>query len=132
MSPRAQKWLLWTVFLGTIPVVFYLGEVERAPALRLAFFAALASWVALAEGVGTGVGAAFFVLGPVQALAYAGLLYALAAAIVRLLARLASAGLRTACVGGLAAICLGASLFEIYQTPLSSSRPRSSVMQIFE
>ncbi len=41
LSARASRWLLWAVFLVTVPVPFYLGGVELSPALRGLFLAAL-------------------------------------------------------------------------------------------
>src|SRR5262245_65747727 len=45
----ARRWL-WLAALATMPVPFYLGEVEWAPVMRLAFLTSLLSLVMVAEG----------------------------------------------------------------------------------
>jgi len=45
----ARRWL-WLAALATMPVPFYLGEIEWAPVLRLGFLTSLLSLVLAAEG----------------------------------------------------------------------------------
>lgn len=130
MSTKNARRLLFATALLTLPVPFYLGEPELAPVLRLAFLTGLVAAVVAAEG--GMVTAALAGIGLVQALVWAGLLFAAAALAARALARIESGGARTAVVVALAAALLGASLGERYDTPLSSTRARSSLFQLFQ
>ena len=127
--PRSQR-LLWITALLVLPVPFYLGEPETAPVLRLVFLTGLLAAVLLAEGGGT---LALLVgLGILQALAWAGALRLLAALMAHTIERVHAPAMRSAVVAAIALGLLAASLTEIYHTPLSSTRPRSSVLHVFE
>ena len=130
MQRKNAHRLLFAVALLTVPVPFYLGEVELAPVARLLFFSGLLARLFAAEGGGKG--GLFAGLGALQALVYAGLLGLAASLVARLLVRLRRPRVRTALVVGLATAMLGLSLAPVYDTPLSSTRPRSSLLHIFE
>jgi len=125
----ARRWL-WVAALVTMPVPFYLGALEWAPVLRLAFLTGLVGLVVAAEGGSTTM--LLGLLGVVQVALYAGLFFLAAGLAARALERIRSAPLRAAALGT-AIFLLGASaLMPIYETPLSSTRLRSNVLQIFE
>ena len=130
MTRRTAGRLLWIAALLTLPVPFYLGEPEFAPVVRLAFLTSLMSAVLVAEGGGT-LGA-LAGIGMLQALLYAGFLWLAAALIARWLERLRAPGARGMLVAAIAIALFAVSLAEIYDTPLSSTRPRSNLTQIFE
>jgi hypothetical protein len=122
--------VLWIAALLLLPIPFYLGEPEQAPVLRLVFLTGLLCAVMLAEGGGTL--AVLVGLGVLQALLWGGALSLLAALMARTLERVHAPALRTAVVAAIALGLVAASLTELYDTPLSSTRPRSSLLQIFE
>lgn len=130
MSGRTARRLLFAAALITLPVPFYLGATELSPVVRLAFLSSLLSAVALAEG-GTTL-ALLAALGVVQTLLYALLLWAFATLLAWLLGVLRPAALRGVLVTSLAIALLAMSLLPIYQTPLSSTRPRSNLVHLFE
>ncbi len=114
----------------TFPVPYYLGEPELAPVQRLAFLSALIGAIAVAEGGGTIVTLA--VLGLVQTLLFGLGVFALATAASRALATIPTNGLRSAVTVSIAAVLIAGSFLEIYDTALSSTRPRSSVLHLYE
>lgn len=127
---RGSRWLLFTIFLFTVPVVYYLGVVERAPAIRLVFLSALCTGVALTEGAVHFQGV-FAWLGLGQSLLWLALLWLAAGIAARLLGRIRD---RSARRWLLAAICAGlvaVSLLPIYRTPMSSHAAWSSLRGIF-
>ena len=130
MTRKSTVRLLWLVSLATLPVPFYLGQLETAPVLRLAFLTGLLTSVVVVEGGTTTASIAG--RGIAQILCYAGLLRLAAALLVRALELLPSAHLRRAAVACVAIGLCVASLFPIYETPLSSTRLRSSVWQMFD
>ena len=130
MTRRAAGWLLWIVAVATLPVPFYLGEPELAPVLRLAFLSGLMGAVLVAEGGGTL--AALAGLGIAQTLLYAAAFRLVTALLARGLDRLRAPAARGAVVAVIAIALFAVSLTEIYDTPLSSTRPRSNLAQIFE
>lgn len=116
--------------LLVMPVPYFLAEVEWAPVLRLVFLTGLFLAVALAEAGGTLW--ALIGLGSVQALAYAGLFWLAAGLGARGFARIPSAPLRVAALGTALFLLLSSALLPLYETPLSSTRLRSSLWQIFD
>ena len=130
MSRKSTRRLLWLVALATLPVPYYLGEAELAPVLRLAFLTGLLTSVAVVEGGFATVSIA--AMGIAQTLLYALLLSLAARLLARAVTLLPSALLRRAAVACLAIGLCAASLLPIYETPLSSSRLRSSLWQLFE
>lgn len=130
MTSRTARRLLFAVALLTLPVPFYLGELEHAPVVRLLFLSGLLGAVALAEGGRTLPLLAG--LGILQTVLYAGLLWIFAAGLSWLSGVLRPAALRGALIFSLLAALLLVSLFEIYDTPLSSTRPRSNLVHLFE
>lgn len=126
MSKRNARRLLFATALLALPVPYYLGEPELAPVLRLAFLTGIVASVFAAEG--GGVTALLAGLGLAQLLLWSGLLFAAAAAI----AQVGSTRARTAIAALLCLSLLAASLTDRYTTPLSSTRARSNVLQIFQ
>ena len=130
-SRRATGRVLFLAAALTLPLPWYLGEVESSPLVRLAFFTSLFGSVLAAEG-GGGTTALLFGLGLAQTLAWGAALRLAAALVARALAGLRSQAWRAAIVAALAVGLCGAGLLPIYQTPLSSSRARSSLLGIFD
>jgi len=125
----ARRWL-WLVALATMPVPFYLGEIEWAPVMRLGFLTSLLSLVLAAEGGNrllTIVG-----MGIVQTVIYTGLFYLAAGLAARALERFLEPPLRVAAVGTAVFLLVVSSLLPIYQTPLSSARLHSDLWHLFE
>ena len=113
-----------------MPVPFYLGEVEWAPVMRLAFLTSLLSLVMAAEG-----GHALIricTLGIVQIALYTALFWLAAGLAARGAARIREAPLRAAAVGTAVFLLIASSLLPIYETPLSSTRLRSDLWHLFE
>jgi hypothetical protein len=126
----ARRWL-WLAALATMPVPFYLGEVEWAPVMRLAFLTSLVSLVMVAEGgsalirIGT--------LGIIQTALYAGLFMLAAGLAARATSRIfREPPLRIAAVGTAVFLLFASSLLPIYETPLSSTRLHSDLWHLFE
>lgn len=129
MSPRVTRWLIFLAAFSTIPLPYFLPEGESAPALRLLFLAGLMSTVYLAEGPGPLAG--IWGMALLQLLLWTVILYLGAALVARPLAAFAP-WLRGILTISLAAFLLSLSFSEIYQTPLSSTRLRSGLLQLFE
>jgi hypothetical protein len=129
MSRRSAVYLLWAVFFAAVPVPFYMGASGFEPPLGVAFLAGLAGGILWTEGGGGNTGQfAGLVLG--QAVLYTLLAGLAAAGVARLLWSLFPRRAPWA-VGLISAALLCAALFPIYDTPLSSSRPRSNALQLF-
>ncbi len=126
-----SRWVLWLVLLCTLPVPFYLGDLELAPALRLGFLAGLIGAVVISEGSGGYLGS-LAGLGAGQMLLWWLLLYGLAALVSRLLARSTTQPLGGILLGLLLAVLLGLSSLEIYLTPLSSRGLHSNLAGLFD
>ena len=129
MSRRAVRTWLWIAALVTIPVVYLVPETERAPTLRLAFITAIMSAVYLTEGAGMLLLAGL--MATLQLVIWSLLLFAGAAIVSRPLMKLPHIT-RTVVTLTLVAVMIGASFFEIYYTPISSTRMRSSLLHVFE
>lgn len=129
MSPTRARWLIFLVAFATLPLPYFLPEGESAPALRLLFLTGLMSAVYIAEGAGPLI--AIWGMAVLQLLLWTALLFLGAALAARLLSTVPS-WLRATVAVSLALILLTLSLSEIYQTPLSSTRLRSSILHIFE
>jgi len=130
VSPKTTRWLLFAAALLAAPIPFYLGEPELAPLLRLAFLSALVTSVFAVEGGATAGALAGIALA--QVVVWGGLLFLAAAGVTRGLARIATDRARAAMTAALAIGLLGASLSDIYDTPLSSTRARSNLFHLFE
>jgi hypothetical protein len=125
----ARRWL-WLAALATMPVPFYLGEIEWAPVMRLAFLTSLMSLVMVAEG-----GSALIricTLGIMQTALYTGLFMLAAGLAARGVMRLREPPFRVAAVGTAVFLLFASSLLPIYDTPLSSTRLRSDLWHLFE
>jgi hypothetical protein len=125
----ARRWL-WIAALVTMPVPFFLAQVEWAPVLRLAFLSSLFGAVMLAEGGGTAI--LLGVLGILQTFLYAGLFYLAAGLAAHGVQRIASPPMRVAAVGTVVFLLVASAQLPIYETPLSSARLRSNVWQLFD
>jgi hypothetical protein len=125
----ARRWI-WLAALVTMPVPFYIGQVEWAPVLRLAFLTSLFGLVLVAEG-GPSV-LLFSALGLLQTAIYTGLFFLAAGLAARALSRIKGPPLRIAAVGTAVFLLLASSQLPIYQTPLSSTRMRSDLWHLFE
>ena len=125
----ARRWL-WIAALLTMPVPFYIGEIEWAPVLRLAFLTSLFGAVWLAEG-GAKLGS-LMAMGVLQTFVYAALFRLAAGLVARGAERIASPPLRVAAVGTLIFLLVTSALLPIYETPLSSAHFRSSLWQLFD
>lgn len=130
-SRRAAAWVLFAAAALALPLPYYLGEIESAPWLRLAFFTGIFGRVFVAEG-GRGMTGLFFGLGAAQLLVYALLLRLGAGLLARSLFRVGAPGLRKALVAAVALALVGAGFSPLYDTPLSSSRARSNLLGLFE
>ena len=113
-----------------MPVPFYLGEVEWAPVLRLAFLGALFGAVMLAEGGRTVI--LLGCLGILQTAMYAGLFFAAAHVVSRMIARIGEPPYRVAAVGTVVFLLFASAQLPIYETPLSSTRLHSNLWHLFE
>jgi hypothetical protein len=125
----ARRWL-WLAALATMPVPFYLGEIEWAPVMRLAFLTGLLSLVMIAEG-----GHALIRIGELgiaQTAIYTGLFWLAAGLAARGVARIREAPVRTAAVVSAVFLLVASSLLPIYETPLSSTRLHSDLWHLFE
>jgi len=125
----ASAWL-WAALFTALPVPFYVGAGGVEPPLGVAFLAALGTGIWWTEGSG-GTTASLAGLALVQAVFWGfaswGLALCLCRGLFRFLPR--RAGLAA---GAICAALWLAALFPIYDTPLSSQRPRSNVLQLFE
>jgi hypothetical protein len=130
VSPTAARRWLWLAALATMPVPFYLGTVEWAPVLRLAFLASLFSAVMLAEGGRTAI--LFGCLGILQTALYAGLFFLAAHLASRAIERIGEPPLRVAAVGTAVFLLFASAQLPIYETPLSSTRLYSNLWHLFE
>ena len=127
---RTSRWLLFAVALFTVPVPFYLGGFEVAPAMRALFLSTLVLAVVITEGSAGWLGSlAWLSVG--QSLLWLVLLFGGAALGTWLGDRVLGTRLRSAAVLLLCAGLIGMSLFEIYQTPISSRSPYSNVTGLF-
>jgi hypothetical protein len=131
LSRRAATRVLFAAAVLALPLPYYIGEVESAPLVRLAFISGLFGSVLVAEGAG-GTNGLFFALGLVQLVVWAGVLRLGAGLLSRSLARLPWPRARTVLVALLALALIGAGLSPLYDTPLSSSRGRSNLLGLFE
>ena len=113
-----------------MPVPFYLGEIEWAPVMRLAFLTSLLSLVLVSEGGGALM--RICALGTVQTALYTGLFMLAAGLVTRGVMRIREAPLRVAAVGTAVFLLVASGTLPIYQTPLSSARLHSKLWQLFE
>ena len=132
MSRRTIRAIFWLLLIVTVPVPYMITELEIAPTLRLGFLSALIAGVRLAEGAGGWAWSAMLALGAVQTVLYAMLAYAVAAFAARLVVRFCPPARRPVVLVAVAVALLAASAFDIYWTPLSSTRIKSSVQQVFD
>jgi hypothetical protein len=130
VSPAAARRWIWLAALVTMPVPFYIGQVEWAPVLRLAFLTGLFGLVALAEGGRSVI--LFSSLGVLQTAIYTGLFFLAAGLMARAIARISEPPLRIVAVGTAVFLLFASSLLPIYQTPMSSTRMRSDLWHLFE
>ncbi|MGI9432321.1 MAG: hypothetical protein ACR2PQ_08915 [Myxococcota bacterium] len=130
LTSRGARRLLWLALIFTVPIPFYLGALEIAPLARGLFLSFLVWGVVATEGVG-GFQGLFALLAVVQMVVGAGLLWCVAALAARVM-RGATPATRAVAVGDLVVALIGFSLQDVYRTPLSSTRPQSSLLSLFE
>lgn len=130
MSARGVKIVLWLCLLVTLPVPYYMGEVETAPVIRPAFFASLGAIVVATSGT-FGLGGMMTVFGLVQVVVWASLLYLASSLAARLLCRALGETGRAWAVGAIAVALVAMGMTPIYETRLSSLTPHSSLLEIF-
>ena len=122
--------MLWLALIFTAPIPFYLGGLEIAPLARGLFLSLLVWGVVATEGVG-GFQGLFALLAAIQVLVGAGLLWCVAALAARVM-RNTTPAIRALAVGAIVVALIGFSLQDVYRTPLSSTRPQSSLFGLFE
>jgi hypothetical protein len=130
VTPVAARRWIWLAALATMPVPFYIGQVEWAPVLRLAFLTVLFGLVALAEGGRSVI--LFSSLGLAETALYTMAFFLAASLAARAITRLSEPFLRIAAVGTAVFLLFASSLLPIYQTPMSSTRMRSDLWHLFE
>ncbi len=130
MGPRTVKYVLFLSFFVTIPVPYYMGELEFAPVLRAAFIVGLGLVVMVDAGVG-GLVTLMALLGGVQVLFWGGAQWAVSGLAARLLCASVDESRRIWFVSAVAAALLSVGLTQIYATPLSSLTPHSTLREIF-
>lgn len=113
-----------------MPVPFFLGELEWAPVVRLAFFTGMLTALMVADG--GGFTTIFGVLGLVQTALYVALFYLAVSFAVKGIQRVGSPPMQVAAVGTVIFLLGVSSLLPLYETPLSSTRARSAIWHIFE
>jgi hypothetical protein len=120
MSIRAARWLLFGVFVLTVPVPLIVGFDAFVPPIRYLILFAAASAIAIAEGAEGPVPSIMALLG-----GYALVTFLFAGLVAWVLGRLSkplSPELRRGFVFGLCgALLLVSILFEIYRTPFAHS-----------
>lgn len=128
---RWPKWALFITFLLTVPVPYVMVVVGGLiPAFCIIYLAVLGLVVALPKFTGEG----FFMLGILWAhvVILGGLLYLLAAGIIRVLFRLFPGRYAAAVVGILIVTLLVASTFTIYRLPGHNSQPPADIFRILK
>lgn len=131
MRARSLRRALYPALLLALPVPYYIGTVEVAPAARLLFLAGLALWVAAQDGVAN-YQTTLTQLAAGQALLWLLLLYGGAALLAALVARLVPERARLP-LFALAVLGLAlAGLFPIYRTDLSSRGTPSTLLGLFD
>lgn len=130
-SRRASGVLLFITLLLTLPVPYYLGGVELAPAARLLFLSGLVLGVVATEGA-AGYQSALALLAGIQAVLWPCLLFALARIAAGVLERRVPARWRTGTLGIALLALLGAGLLPIYTTGLSSHGATSSLAHLLD
>lgn len=128
-SRRAMTWLLWLVFLFTLPLPYFMIESGRVPAAQLILFAALTAPLAITDpGFTTRFVAALFVA---QALLYSGLLYVLARLTVRALERHLAPARRAPVIVAVIIVLAAAASFDLYRAPLSHGPGATNWLGVF-
>jgi hypothetical protein len=130
-SRRTSRGLLWLVFLVTVPVPYYLGGFEVAPAARLLFLSGLVLGVVATEGT-AGYQGLFALLAAVQAVLWPLALFAAAWLAAEMLQRFAPERLRMGLLAGAAATLIALALLPLYSTELSSRGPTSNLAGLLE
>lgn len=130
MSTKLIRVLLWLAFLVALPMPYWVFETGRVPALWLGELTSFVLAMVLSEGgMVTRVVATLFT---VQTLLFVGVTYLLARLGSRLIARLPSAGGRTAVTLVAVLVVLGASLLPLYRSPLVAGGAPVNVLALFQ
>jgi hypothetical protein len=130
MGSRAVQAWLFALFLLTVPVANYMAELEIAPVVRPAFIVLLGG-IVLVDSGSFGLSGLISLLGAVQVLVWGTALFFVARLGAGLVCRWVSADRRLWVVGAVAVGLVGVGLTPIYDTPLSSLTPYSSLLEIF-
>lgn len=130
MRQRSITWLLWLTSLVTVPVPYFAVERGCEPVARLLVFAAATSATALGDpDFAARMFAGLFV---VQAVAYAGLLYAGARVLGRRLSTIASVPVRRGLLAAVLVALLGLGLSGTFVMPFARSGSRGSMLDLLD
>jgi hypothetical protein len=125
---RACKWALFALCIATLPLPFIGLENGQAPAIRLLFIGSLVAGVLVQDPDPIGGVLTAIYLG--QGLLWSAFLYFVTRFAARKLAAIGSK--QTIVLGLLSLVLIGASFFEIYRTPMSSSGVHSNILGVFD
>jgi hypothetical protein len=129
MSTRSIRLLLWLAFLVALPMPYWVFETGRVPTLWLGELTAFVLAMLLSEGgMVTRVVATLFTT---QTLLFVGVTYLLARAVARPIARVPSAGRRTAVALVTVLLVLCTSLLPLYRSPLVAGGAAVNVLALF-
>lgn len=129
MSAKATKWILFPVFLITVPVPFYLVVVGGMVPTGVSIFLSLMAIAALITEHDKQSLYILVILG-FQAALFSSLFYLIAWAVSRLLCRVIPERFMAAVVVGIAMAFFAASLFTIYRLPGHNSAPPGNILDI--
>jgi hypothetical protein len=129
MSAKATKWILFSVFLLTVPVPFYLVVVGGLVPTGVSIFFSLMAIAAVITKHDKQSLYMLVILG-LQAALFSSLFYFIAWAVSRLLCRVIPERLMAAVVVGIAMAFFAASVFTIYRLPGHNSAPPGNVLDI--
>jgi fructose-specific phosphotransferase system IIC component len=129
-SRKTMTRVLWMVFAMTLPLPYFVVEIERVPLARIVLFAGLTTAAAVTEPDFASRAIAGMLV--VQAGFYGGLLYGLARATARLIERRVPPQRRRAYLSLIVMVLLIGSLFPIFHTPLSNRSSRATLFGILQ
>lgn len=129
MSAKATKWILFPVFLITVPVPFYLVVVGGMVPTGVSIFLSLMAIAALITEHDKQSLYILVILG-FQAALFSSLFYLIAWAVSRFLCRVIPERFMAAVVVGIAMAFFAASLFTIYRLPGHNSAPPGNILDI--
>lgn len=130
MSERASRWALWTAFIITVPVPFFLVTTGSVPVIRLVRLDVAMLHLLALEGPQGALGSLLIFLGT-QTVIAAAVLMIVAAILARLTRRWPDSG-RALATAVVLAVLLVTSAFEIYRTPFRTHSLSASIFEVFE